>query len=509
LCFGNHQFNCDSTRIVVIVIVTHRDLCNESMMADEAFALSPISARPAMPSDADYDAIREAFMETSRGRWFLNEYAKRNRNADTTMVLDAVARIEQTLAAQKQASAEAAIESLAVIRAIVGEARASVAQAIAGLDDTATLEAAQRGARVIHEVAATLRDCGADSRICDLLDQQVEAINAGHRRIAAIDRSAVDAAFDRMQQRVAETFGGSAEETAAARNPSAAAPAPAETVATEAPEPAASAVTLAEQPTAAEEQVAAEIAPAAEAGLMIVSAEVDELEFVESATETAAETAPPMAMPPAAAEDEADPQEVAEFAAALQQDDAELLLDEVVALDAETAADDAMLDLVAREMSAPDVSAPYPAGLEAEPATSPAAAAPGDEIESDIAALQQALDEEAADVPAALDEPVPAIVADVAAAADDLPPMEADADVIGIESAPAATIAATTAAPVMAATVASAEASDATGAAVAAPASLGAAALASGAIAAPPVMRSDVLVPIRRMSQAEKIAFFS
>ncbi len=63
-------------------------------MADEAFALSPISARAAQPSEADYDAIQEAFMETSRGRWFLGEYAKRNRNADTRMVLDAVARIE-------------------------------------------------------------------------------------------------------------------------------------------------------------------------------------------------------------------------------------------------------------------------------------------------------------------------------------------------------------------------------------------------------------------------------
>ncbi len=46
----------------------------------------------------------EAFMETSRGRWFLTEYAKRNRNADTRMVLDAVARIEQGLAAQKEES---------------------------------------------------------------------------------------------------------------------------------------------------------------------------------------------------------------------------------------------------------------------------------------------------------------------------------------------------------------------------------------------------------------------
>ena len=76
-------------------------------MAEEAFALSPISARAALPSEEDYAAISAAFMETSRGRWFLGEYAKRNRNADTRMVLDAVARIEDSLSAQRQAAAAA------------------------------------------------------------------------------------------------------------------------------------------------------------------------------------------------------------------------------------------------------------------------------------------------------------------------------------------------------------------------------------------------------------------
>ena len=71
-------------------------------MANQAFALSPISARASLPSEEDYDAIREAFMETARGRWFLDEYARRNRNADTRMVLDAVSRIEETLVAQRQ-----------------------------------------------------------------------------------------------------------------------------------------------------------------------------------------------------------------------------------------------------------------------------------------------------------------------------------------------------------------------------------------------------------------------
>src|SRR5882757_9769324 len=98
----------------------------EFNMADEAFALSPISARATQPREEDYEAISDAFMETSRGRWFLGEYAKRNRNADTRMVLDAVARIEQNLSAQNQpAAASGLAEALAAIREAVDEAKAA------------------------------------------------------------------------------------------------------------------------------------------------------------------------------------------------------------------------------------------------------------------------------------------------------------------------------------------------------------------------------------------------
>src|ERR1035441_4244391 len=101
----------------MIVSVTRDDWRDEFIMPDEAFALSPISARATQPREQDYDAIREAFMETSRGRWFLGEYAKRNRNADTRMVLDAVARIEETLAAQKQPAFDNGLaEATAAIR---------------------------------------------------------------------------------------------------------------------------------------------------------------------------------------------------------------------------------------------------------------------------------------------------------------------------------------------------------------------------------------------------------
>ena len=103
-------------------------------MADEAFALSPISARATQPSEEDYDAISEAFMETARGRWFLGEYAKRNRNADTRMVLDAVARIEQALAAQKTEPPDNGLaEALAAIGSAVERARTATSAALDGL----------------------------------------------------------------------------------------------------------------------------------------------------------------------------------------------------------------------------------------------------------------------------------------------------------------------------------------------------------------------------------------
>ena len=48
-------------------------------------------------SDRDYEAIVSAIMETSRGRWFLSEYAKRNRQADTQMLVTAIDRMKETL----------------------------------------------------------------------------------------------------------------------------------------------------------------------------------------------------------------------------------------------------------------------------------------------------------------------------------------------------------------------------------------------------------------------------
>src|SRR3984957_4505485 len=191
----------------MIVSVTRGDLRDEFSMADEAFALSPISARAAQPREEDYDAISEAFMETSRGRWFLGEYAKRNRNADTRMVLDAVSRIEETLAAQKQpepAPDNGLAEALAAIRSAFDEARAAASSAIDGLALVQNLTLVRKGIRVIREISWRLREIGADGRICDLIDSQVSAIEGACGQISSADpKDALSAAFDLIEQRIA------------------------------------------------------------------------------------------------------------------------------------------------------------------------------------------------------------------------------------------------------------------------------------------------------------------
>src|SRR5436190_11756317 len=231
------------------------DLREEFDMADEAFALSPISARATLPGEEDYAAIAEAFMETSRGRWFLTEYAKRNRNADTRMVLDAVVRIEQSLAAQREedlqrqeslqreeglsaqqaaeavaaaaAAQERLTEALAAIRNSVEAAEESAVEALDSLALEQRLAPVRKGARVLREIAWRLREIGNDGRICDLIDSQVTVIEKGTDQFSSEEaRAALHAAFSALQGRLVE-FGDADRALAPAAETEAAAPSPA------------------------------------------------------------------------------------------------------------------------------------------------------------------------------------------------------------------------------------------------------------------------------------------
>lgn len=429
-------------------------------MATEAFALSPMSARAAQPNEQDYDAIREAFMETARGRWFLGEYAKRNRNADTSMVLDAVAKIEETLAAQRQPVVEDRLpEALVAIRRAVAEAEATAGAAF----DRAALEASlgpvNRAVRIIREISWRWREIGADGRICDLIDSQLTAIEGACEQISTVDpRAELKAAFDLLKDQVEQTG-----ETAAPQAVAAAAVRPSPAPASEAPGTAdvAADTSLADVETAmAASELSAPLGETTEEA-PAPSKAVDAMAGVAEMADAA--EASDLA-------DDTDITDETESRGVIEESVADELaaagmFDELEPDAAAEAEDDAVLEMVALEMAAPDPDFDEaiiePAAAEtAEPAITAA------QVEEAFAA-----------------EPITPVTetigtAEIAVAAMERPVAE-------VPQAATRSTASPGAAP-----------------------SLGATILASGMLQTPRAA-SDPLAPIRRMSQAEKIAFFS
>jgi len=113
-------------------------------MANDPLAQSSIVAD--LSQDAEYDAVYAAVTATERGRWFLTEYANRNRHADTDMVVGAITRMEA---------------------AIRGD---PIGKKPAGGPDLSA--AAER----IADIAFALRERSADAELCDALDAAVREI---------------------------------------------------------------------------------------------------------------------------------------------------------------------------------------------------------------------------------------------------------------------------------------------------------------------------------------------
>jgi hypothetical protein len=387
-------------------------------MADEVFALSPISARAAQPSEADYDAIQEAFMETSRGRWFLGEYAKRNRNADTKMVLDAVARIEGTLAAQKQPEPEPERDPLldqmlASFRAALTEARHAATTAVGDLALEQNLAPVRKGARVVREIAWRLREIGADGRICDLIDSQVLVIENAAGKLNSADLAAdLHGAFDRIEEKIASF---DADETAAAA------------------------------PKATPPQASVSTHPVKAAAAH--PAEAEETSMAEASSEPA---------------------------------------------DTFDANDEAMLDMIAMEMAAPDTDEAYETNLEElqvsdmQVAEAQVLASRDGMVSESVAAYEIEVtfpeSGDAAESSSTADEPVVATALPVVTPLQPAPEGEPEPETAKLE-----------------ATKPELELSP----------SLGSSLLANGIVTRPRASRPDPLAPIRRMSQTEKIAFFS
>jgi len=147
------------------------------------------SGPPATRYDSDFEEIEAAVMETARGRWFLAEYARRNRSADTEMLLDAIQKL-QLAVEDRQAP-----EGLGHLRRDLMEMATAIAQtrrdlaAMPAAMDGGTGAACDEGelesivamtekatsdilgaAEKVQEIAWTLREQGVAAEPCDALD---------------------------------------------------------------------------------------------------------------------------------------------------------------------------------------------------------------------------------------------------------------------------------------------------------------------------------------------------
>jgi chemotaxis protein CheZ len=140
--------------------------------------------------DADYAAVEAVLLDSVRGRWFLAEYARRNRAADTEMLLDAIAKLEMAVLRPQRRHQDLMLGELVEMSEAIARTRREIAaikppnQLLAAteeLDDIveatekATSEILQ-AAEEIQEVGWILREKGAEPGLCDTLDQRATDI---------------------------------------------------------------------------------------------------------------------------------------------------------------------------------------------------------------------------------------------------------------------------------------------------------------------------------------------
>jgi len=146
--------------------------------------------------DNEYDAILAAVLETPRGRWFIEEFTRRNRSADTEKLLTAIEAIGSVAS-----SATSSTPTVDVLRLELQEMSTSIQQTrseIAAIKPTdggnnrimsatgeldAIVTATERAtseilsaAERIQEIADKLKEQGGDVDLCDELEAHATAI---------------------------------------------------------------------------------------------------------------------------------------------------------------------------------------------------------------------------------------------------------------------------------------------------------------------------------------------
>jgi hypothetical protein len=148
-------------------------------------------------TEADYELIEGAVMETVRGRWFLAEYARRNRQADTSILLAAINRLQTAIDGRRTVGTIDRIRlDLTEMSHAIARAKAEIVLLQPDPEDHRPLggqpepsasiiqstEAAVAkvltAAEQVEDIVWTLREQGLEAQLCDVLDSKASEIYA-------------------------------------------------------------------------------------------------------------------------------------------------------------------------------------------------------------------------------------------------------------------------------------------------------------------------------------------
>ncbi len=145
--------------------------------------------QPPPLDERDFEAIEAAVMETERGRWFLGEFARRNRMGETRLLLEAVERLEQNVGGPRpvdeadlvRAGLSQLADTLSRATAELGGGRDGGAAFQGFVESVATMQDATSdihdAAERVSEIAWQLREAGASGRLCSELEKAAANIS--------------------------------------------------------------------------------------------------------------------------------------------------------------------------------------------------------------------------------------------------------------------------------------------------------------------------------------------
>lgn len=90
--------------------------------------------------ESDYQAFSAALSANERGRAFLSEYTRRNRNADTEVLLTAIDRLQTLFAANAASPSDAVKTELQALLVEIGAARSELESSVAAMRATKLAE---------------------------------------------------------------------------------------------------------------------------------------------------------------------------------------------------------------------------------------------------------------------------------------------------------------------------------------------------------------------------------